>query len=83
VAKSHLRIVAPPTENRTVTPPRRRNADLRTREHLTAEEVERLSEAAKDNRYGHRDALTILSAFRHEKSAICAGNRYTSRPRHY
>jgi hypothetical protein len=38
---------------------------LRTREHLTVDEVERLIEAAKDNRYGHRDALMVLLAFRH------------------
>ena len=38
---------------------------LRTREHLTADEVERLIEAAKGNRYGHRDALMILLTFRH------------------
>jgi len=36
------------------------NKDLRTREHLTEAEVERLSEATKDNRYGHRDATMIL-----------------------
>jgi integrase len=65
MAKPHLRIVAPTTENRTVTPRRRTNADLRTREHLTADEVERLIEAAKDNRYGHRDALMVLLTFRH------------------
>jgi hypothetical protein len=35
--------IAPATVNRTV---RRRNAELRTREHLTADEVERLIEAA-------------------------------------
>jgi hypothetical protein len=31
---------------------------LRTREHLTEAEVERLIEAAKGNRHGHRDATT-------------------------
>jgi hypothetical protein len=36
-----------------VPPP---NKDLRTREHLTEAEVERLIEATKDNRYSHRDA---------------------------
>jgi integrase len=41
------------------------NADLRTREYLTEAEVERLMEAAKDNRYGHRDATMILVAYRH------------------
>ena len=47
------------------TPVRRPNADLRTREHLTQDEVERLIEAAKTNRYGHRDATMILLAYRH------------------
>jgi len=37
----------------------------RTREHLTPGEVETLIEAAKANRYGHRDATMILVAFRH------------------
>jgi integrase len=54
--------VAPATVNRTV---RRPNAELRTREHLTADEVERLIEAASANRQGHRDALMLLLAFRH------------------
>lgn len=49
-----------------INPPRRRpNAELRTREHLTTEEIDRLIEAAKGNRYGHRDATMILVAFRH------------------
>ena len=65
MAKPVLRTVAAPTENRTVIPRRRKNADLRTREHLTADEVERLIEAAKGNRYGHRDALMVLLTFRH------------------
>jgi len=34
LTKSHLRLVAPATEKRTVTPRRRANADLRTREYL-------------------------------------------------
>ena len=65
MAKPALRLLAPPTENRTVTPRRPKNATLRTREHLTTNEVERLIEAAKKNRHGHRDALMILLAFRH------------------
>src|SRR5260370_27344880 len=65
MAKPHLQLVAPTTEKRTVAPRRRRNADLRTREHLTLDEVERLIEAAKHNRYGARDALMILLTFRH------------------
>jgi integrase len=65
VTKSHLRLVAPSTENCTVAPRRPKNAELRTREHLTPDEVERLIEAAKSNRHGHRDALTVLLAYRH------------------
>ena len=52
MAKSHLKLVAPATENRTVaTPLRRPNAELRTREYLTDAEVARLTEAAKRNRW--------------------------------
>jgi integrase len=65
MTKSRLRLVTPTTENRTVSPRRPRNGTLRTREHLTIDEVERLIEAAKNNRYGHRDALMVLLAFRH------------------
>jgi integrase len=66
MAKSHLKLVAPATEKRTVaTPLRRPNAELRTREYLTDAEIARLTEAAKDNRYAHRDAAMILVAYRH------------------
>jgi integrase len=64
-ANAHLRLVAPITKTQTVTPRRRPNRELRTREHLTADEVERLIEAAKTNRNGHRDATMVLLAFRH------------------
>jgi site-specific recombinase XerD len=47
------------------TPLRKPNADLRTREHLTEREVEKLVEAARGNRNGHRDATMILIAYRH------------------
>jgi type 1 fimbriae regulatory protein FimB/type 1 fimbriae regulatory protein FimE len=66
MAKSHLKLVSPATENRTVaTPLRRPNAELRTREYLTDAEVAKLTEAAKANRYGHRDATMVLLAYRH------------------
>jgi integrase len=65
MAKSHLKLVAPATANRTVNPKRVPNADLRTREYLTETEVERLMEAAKGNRWGHRDATMIVVAYRH------------------
>src|SRR5215471_3094849 len=63
--KSHLRLVEPSTENRTVRPKRKPNAELRTREYLTDAEVASLIEAAKANRYGHRDATMVLVAYRH------------------
>jgi len=65
MTKTKLRLVPPTTVNRTVTPRRPPNAELRTREHLTPGEVERLIEAAKANRHGHRDALMALLAYRH------------------
>jgi integrase len=55
-------MIAPATVNRTV---RRPNADLRTREHLTTGEVERLIDCASGNRQGQRDSLMVLLAFRH------------------
>ena len=70
MAKPHLRTVAPATENRTVIPRRRKNSDLRTREHLTGDEVERLIDAAKSNRHGHRDELMVLLTFRHGLRAV-------------
>ena len=65
MAKSRLRLVTPATEKRTVTPTRRPNANLRTREHLTEAEVERLLRATRGNRWAHRDATMILVAYRH------------------
>jgi integrase len=65
MGNSQLKLVVPAIDNRTVTPIRRKNSELRTREYLTPDEVERLMEAAKANRHGHRDATVILIAFRH------------------
>ena len=66
MTKSPLKRVAPATVNRTVTMPRRKpNSVYRTREHLTGAEVDRLIDATKANRWGHRDATMILVAFRH------------------
>ena len=47
MTKSHLKLVTPATINRTVTPKRAPNADLRTREYLTEAEVERLYQRLK------------------------------------
>jgi len=70
MAKSQLKLVTPTTENRTVMTVRRPNADLRSREYLTDAEVERLMKTAKGNRWGDRDALMILTAYRHGFRAI-------------
>jgi type 1 fimbriae regulatory protein FimB/type 1 fimbriae regulatory protein FimE len=67
-ANTHLRLVTPATEKQTVAPDmarRRPNAALRSREHLTQDEVERLIAAAKQGRWGHRDATMLLVAYRH------------------
>src|SRR5512139_1026430 len=62
----HLAVVRPAPEKRTVALPRRKpNAAYRSREHLTAQEVQRLVGAAKDNRWGLRDSTMVLVAFRH------------------
>lgn len=58
---------ATPFRECSSNPPRKpKNADRRSREFLTATEVESLMEAAsKVGRHGHRDATIILIAFRH------------------
>ena len=63
--KSPLKLVAPTTEKRTVTPRRRPNAELRTREHLTETEIEKLLKAAGNSRWGHRNSTMILVGYRH------------------
>jgi integrase len=63
--KTHLKLVPPATKNRTVTPRRRPNADVRTREYLTDGEVNRLMKAANGNRWSHRDSTMILTCYRH------------------
>jgi integrase len=65
MAKSHLKLVAPTTEKRTVVATRQPNATYRTREYLTDADVGRLMKAAGNNRWGHRDATMILVAYRH------------------
>jgi integrase len=63
--KPALRVIAPTTVKRTVIPRRRPNAEIRTREHLTEVEIEKLLKAAGKSRWGHRDATMILVAYRH------------------
>jgi integrase len=69
---AHLRVVAPRNVFRSV-PVRPANADLRQREYLTPDEVEKLIKVARAGRYGHRDATLILIAYRHglRASEIC------------
>jgi type 1 fimbriae regulatory protein FimB/type 1 fimbriae regulatory protein FimE len=64
-AKSHLRVVSPRHQNRSVAPTRPPNADLRTREYLTPTEIDKLIAAAKFSRYPQRDATLILVIYRH------------------
>jgi integrase len=62
----HLKVVGPGNVKRTVVlPVRKPNAAYRSREHLTEREIERLIQATKDNRWGHRDSTMVLLAFRH------------------
>ena len=58
---------APTIGNGTLPPIRRKNEELRPREFLTGEEVERLRKTAGDRlgRYPHRDSTMILLAYRH------------------
>jgi integrase len=65
MAKAHLGLVSSATLNRTVGLKRPPNDDLRTREYLTEAEIERIMEAAKGNRWGHRDVTMILVGYRH------------------
>src|SRR5262245_4885833 len=72
--KRALKSATPTDEKRTIATPRRpKNAQLRTREHLSESEIERLMEAARKNREGHRDTLMILMAYRHglRASEVC------------
>jgi type 1 fimbriae regulatory protein FimB/type 1 fimbriae regulatory protein FimE len=58
--KSHLRVVSPTNQSRSVAPNRRK------REYLTPPEIEKLIAAAKKHsRYPQRDATMILVIYRH------------------
>ena len=69
-AAVHLTLIAPDNEKFTVQlaparlPRRKPNVDYRSRVHLIEREVERLIEAMKGNRWGHRDATMVLIAIR-------------------
>src|SRR6516225_256237 len=68
--KPQLRVVKPRNVNRYVVPIRPSNADLRSREYLTPAEIEKLIKAAKEGRWGLRDATLITVAYRHGLRAI-------------
>src|SRR5262249_6295064 len=56
------------------SPPTTVNSSVRTREYLTAAEIERLMAAARaSSRYGHRNATMILLGYRHglRASELC------------
>ena len=65
--KTAARKGAPTIQNGTLPPRRRSNAEVRPREFLTGEEVERLRKACGERlgRYAHRDSTMILIAYRH------------------
>src|SRR6516165_1227846 len=63
--KSHLRVVAPTNQNRSVTPSRPPNGELRTREYQTPTEIDKLIAAARTSRYPQRDATMVLVIYRH------------------
>jgi integrase len=71
--KPQLRVVDPCHENRQVErtmPVRPANADLRSREYLTPDEIEKLIKAAKGGRWDLRDTTLITVAYRHGLRAI-------------
>jgi integrase len=64
--KTNLKLVTPEPEKRTVkNAGRPRNSEMRTREHLTPAEVDKLIKAAKSNRQAQRDAAMVFIAYRH------------------
>jgi type 1 fimbriae regulatory protein FimB/type 1 fimbriae regulatory protein FimE len=58
---------SPTVENGKVTPPRRKKyAEVRSREYLTADEIEKLLAAARaTGRYSQRDATLVMVMYRH------------------
>ena len=78
----HLKVVRPTSEKCAVAlPVRKPNAAYRSREHLTEREVERLIEAAKDNRWGHRDATTFGTVCGPPSWWTFAGSKWTWKTR--
>jgi len=63
--KSHLKLVEPSNIFRQVAPGRVANDEMRAREYLTPAEIEKLIKAAKEGRWGLRDACLVMVAYRH------------------
>jgi len=64
VALRPARATAPIAEKRKVSRPK--NAEVRAREYLTADEIEALqAAAASTGRHGHRDMTLVMFAYRH------------------
>ena len=77
----HLKVVGPASEKCTVAlPVRKPNAAYRSREHLTEREVERLIEAAKDNRWGHRDDSEMARGESRSPPQHCLRAKTNQRP---
>src|SRR3954470_9140451 len=74
MTRNTVRAPMPTPQNRTVPPRQVPHAERRPREYLTPKEVNRLIAAARQNRYGHRDAIMIPIAYRHglRASELCA-----------
>jgi len=53
------------SKNPTVTPRRGKNAEYRSREYLTEQEIEKLLATARKSRNPTRDNLLVLLAYRH------------------
>jgi integrase len=73
----HAALDAPTALNVTVQATRRREVrrSSRPREYLTEREIEKLMDAARGNRWGHRDATAILLAYRHGRACRLALGR--------
>jgi len=60
-----VRLRPPQSKNPTVTPRRGKNAQYRSREYLTEQEIEKLLATARKSRNPTRDSLLVLLAYRH------------------
>src|SRR5215212_1595393 len=74
MTRTPARTTIPIPQNGTVLPRPVPHTERRPREYLTPKEVERLITAARQNRYGPRDAAMIRVAYRHglRVSELCA-----------